>query len=149
MPLNPDAQGQTFVTSQTYLVGREKLREFARAVGETSSVCHDVAAARSAGYSDVVASVTFAIAITLEIVGDFVTDPKVGLDWSRVVHGEQRFSSLRPIVAGDELSVATEIESIKSMAGNDMISVRSDLSALDGTLISQVWTTLVARGEQP
>lgn len=148
MPLNLEAQGQAFVTSQTYLVGREKLREFARAVGETSSVCHDVAAAKSAGYSDVVASVTFPIAITLEIVGDFVTDPKVGLDWSRVVHGEQRFSSLRPIVAGDELSVATEIESIKSMAGNDMISVRSDLSALDGALVSQVWTTLVARGEQ-
>jgi acyl dehydratase len=139
--------GKSFVSDQTYLVGREKVREFARAVGETSPLCHDVAAARAAGYADVVASTTFPIAITLEIVGDFVTDPAVGLDWSRVVHGDQRFAYSRPVVAGDELTVTTVIEDIKAIAGNDMITVRSDLNDATGAQVAQVWTSLVARGD--
>lgn len=147
MALDPANIGREFVSDQTYLVGREKVREFARAVGEISPLCHDVAAARAAGYADVVASSTFPIAITLEIVGDFVTDPAVGLDWSRVVHGDQRFAYSRPIVAGDELTVTTVIEDIKAIAGNDMITVRSDLRDAAGAPIAQVWTSLVARGE--
>lgn len=147
MALDPANIGKSFVSDQTYLVGREKVREFARAVGEISPLCHDVAAAQAAGYADVVASTTFPIAITLEIVGDFVTDPAVGLDWSRVVHGDQRFAYERPIVAGDELTVTTVIEDIKAIAGNDMITVRSDLSDAAGAAVAQVWTTLVARGD--
>jgi acyl dehydratase len=145
--LDPANIGKSFVSDQTYLVGREKVREFARAVGEISRLCHDVAAAQAAGYADVVASTTFPIAITLEIVGDFVTDPAVGLDWSRVVHGDQRFAYQRPIVAGDELTVTTVIEDIKAIAGNDMITVRSDLSDAAGAAVAQVWTSLVARGD--
>jgi acyl dehydratase len=144
--LDPANIGRRFESDQTYLVGREKVREFARAVGETSPLCHDVNAARAAGYADVVASTTFPIAITLEIVGTFVTDPAVGLDWSRVVHGDQRFEYIAPVVAGDELSVTTEIEDIKAIAGNDMITVRSDLIR-HGDVIAKVWTSLVARGE--
>ena len=147
MALDPANIGREFISDQTYLVGREKVREFARAVGELSPLCHDVVAARAAGYADVVASTTFPIAITLEIVGDFVTDPAVGLDWSRVVHGDQRFAYSRPIVAGDELQVTTVIEDIKAIAGNDMITVRSDLTASNGEQVAQVWTSLVARGE--
>jgi acyl dehydratase len=64
-----------------------------------------------------------------------------------VVHGEQRFSYVRPIVAGDELTVTTVIEDIKAMAGNDMVTLRGDLADVSGALVSQVWTTLVARGE--
>jgi acyl dehydratase len=69
------------------------------------------------------------------------------LDWSRVVHGEQRFAYVRPIVAGDQLSVTTVIEDIKAMAGNDMVTLRGDLSDIAGVVVAQVWTTLVARGE--
>lgn len=147
MALDPANIGRSFTSDQTYLVGREKVREFARAVGENSPLCHDVSAARAAGFADVVASPTFPIAITLEIVGGFVTDPVVGLDWSRVVHGDQRFAYARPIVAGDELSVTTVIEDIKAIAGNDMITVRSDLVDGSGSAVAQVWTSLVARGE--
>lgn len=147
MALDAANVGKTFTSQQTYLVGREKVREFARAVGENSPLCHDVAAAQAAGYKDVVASTTFPIAITLEVVGDFVTDPSVGLDWSRVVHSEQKFVYHRPIVAGDELSVTSVIEEIKAIAGNDMISVRSDLSDASGVVIAEVTTSLVARGD--
>ena len=146
MALNLESVGRTFSSDRTYVVGREKIREFARAVGETSDFCHDVEAAKAAGYADVIAPTTFPIAITLEIMGESATSPEVGLNWSRVVHGDQRFKYERPIVAGDELSVTTTIEEIKAIAGNHMITLRGDVYAKDKSLIAQVWTGLVERG---
>ena len=146
MALDPSNVGRTFVSSEPYLVGREKIREFATATGETSPVCHDVAVARAAGHADVVAPTTFPIVVTLNAMGDAVTDPSVGVDWSRVVHGDQRFSYNRPIVAGDELTVHTVIESIKTLAGNDLITLRGDLFDAAGLAIGSTWTSLVQRG---
>lgn len=146
MALNLESVGRTFSSDRTYVVGREKIREFARAVGETSDLCNDVEAAKAAGYADVIAPTTFPIAITLEIMGESATSPEVGLNWSRVVHGDQRFKYERPIVAGDELSVTTTIEEIKAIAGNHMITLRGDVYAKDKSLIAQVWTGLVERG---
>lgn len=146
MALDPSNVGRTFVSSEPYLVGREKIREFATATGETSPICHDVAAARAAGHADVVAPTTFPIVVTLKAMGDAVTDPSVGVDWSRVVHGDQRFSYNRPIVAGDELTVHTVIESIKTLAGNDLITLRGDLFDAAGLAIGSTWTSLVQRG---
>ena len=147
MAVNPESAGKSFPSAATYLVGREKVREFARAVGETSSLCLDVEAARAAGYADVVAPTTFPIVITLELMGAVATDPSVGLDWSRVVHAEQRFKHSRPVVAGDELTAVTTIEEIKVLAGNDIVSLRGDLSDAAGELVCQVWTSLLARAE--
>ena len=147
MALNLESVGKTITSDRTYVVGREKIREFARAVGETSALCHDVDAAKAAGHLDVIAPVTFPIAITLEIMGESATSPEVGLNWSRVVHGDQRFKYERPIVAGDELSVTTTIEEIKAIAGNHMITLRGDVFGSDKKLIAQVWTGLVERGE--
>jgi acyl dehydratase len=145
--LNLDSVGKTFSSPRTYVVGREKVREFARAVGETSALCHDLEAAKAAGYADVIAPVTFPITITLEIMGESATSPEVGLNWSRVVHGDQRFKYERAVVAGDELSVTTTIEEIKAIAGNHMITLRGDVYAADKSLVAQVWTGLVERGE--
>lgn len=147
MPLDPSNVGRTFVATEPYVVGREKIREFATATGEQSPLCHDVAAARAAGHADVVAPTTFPIVVTLNAMGDAVTDPSVGVDWSRVVHGDQRFSYVRSIVAGDELTVHTVIESIKTLAGNDMITLRGDLFDAAGLAIGSTWTSLVQRGE--
>ncbi len=147
MALDPSNVGREFIAREPYLVGREKVREFARATGETSPLCHDVAAARAAGHADVVAPPTFPIVVTLNAMGAAVTDPSVGVDWSRVVHGDQRFTYGRPIVAGDELTVKTVIESIKQLAGNDMITLRGDLFDAQGVSIGSTWTSLVQRGE--
>lgn len=146
MALDQSNIGRTFVSGEPYVVGREKIREFATATGEVSPICHDVSAARAAGFRDLVAPTTFPIVVTLNAMGAAVTDPSVGVDWSMVVHGDQRFSYERPIVAGDELTVKTEIESIKSLAGNDMITLRGDLFAADGAKIGSTWTALVQRG---
>ena len=139
--------GKEFPPTTTYLVGREKIREFARAVGETSAASLDVKAARAAGFSDLVAPVTFPIVITLEMMGAQVTSPDVGVDWARVVHGDQRFAFARPVIAGMELESTTVIEDIKSMAGNDIITLRGDLREFEGALVCQVWTSLVVRGD--
>ena len=146
MALDQSNIGRTFVSGEPYVVGREKIREFATATGEGSPICHDVSAARAAGFRDLVAPTTFPIVVTLNAMGAAVTDPSVGVDWSMVVHGDQRFFYERPIVAGDELTVKTEIESIKSLAGNDMITLRGDLFAADGSKIGSTWTSLVQRG---
>ncbi len=147
MALDPGNVGKEFTSSEPYVVAREKIREFATATGETSLLCHEVSAARAAGFADVVAPATFPIVVTLNAMGAAVTDPSVGVDWSRVVHGDQRFAYSRPIVAGDELTVRTVIESIKTLAGNDMITLRGDLFAADGSAIGSTWTSLVQRGE--
>ena len=146
MPLDPSNVGRTFIATEPYVVGREKIREFARATGETSPVCLDVAAAQAAGHADVVAPTTFPSVVTLSAMGAAVTDPSVGVDWSRVVHGDQRFRYHRPVIAGDELTVHTVIESIKSLAGNDMITLRGDLFDAAGQPIGSTWTSLVQRG---
>jgi acyl dehydratase len=147
MSLDPSNIGRTFAASEPYVVSRETIHDFAVATGERSPICHDPVAARAAGHVDVVAPVTFPIVVTLNAMGAAVTDPSVGVDWSRVVHGDQRFQYMRPIVAGDELMVHTVIESIKTLAGNDMITLRGDLLDAAGLPIGSTWTSLVQRGE--
>ena len=119
MVLNPEFVGRSYPAGSSYLVGREKIREFASAIGDTNPVFHDVEAARALGYRDLVAPL---VILSLKASGAVVRDPELGLDYSRVVHGERRPAYARPIVAGDELVVVTTIEAIRTMAGNDMIT---------------------------
>lgn len=146
MALNPDFIGRSYPGESTYLVGREKVREFAAAIGDLNPVSHDVDAARALGYADLVAPVTFPVVFSLRASGDVVRDPDLGLDYSRVVHGEQRFDYTRPIVAGDELMITTTIEDIRSKAGNDMITVRGDITTTAGEPVVVATSLLIARG---
>ncbi|HBJ72449.1 MAG TPA: hypothetical protein DDY88_01755, partial [Actinobacteria bacterium] len=110
MALNPEFIGRTYPAGPSYLVGREKIREFARAVGDSNPAYLDPEAARALGYADVIAPPTFAIVLSLDAANAALFDPELGLDYSRVVHGEQSFAYTRPICAGDELIVTTVIE---------------------------------------
>jgi acyl dehydratase len=148
MALNPDFVGRVYPASAPYRVGREKIREFATAVGDGNPAYHDVDSARALGYDDVVAPPTFAIVLSLRASESVVLDPDLGLDYSRVVHGEQRFSFARPIVAGDDLVVTTTIESIRSMAGNDLIMTRGDIATTAGEHVVTTHSLLVARGPE-
>ncbi|MEJ7649412.1 MAG: MaoC family dehydratase N-terminal domain-containing protein [Nakamurella sp.] len=137
--------GRVFPLDEPYLVGREKLREFAAAVGELAPVCHDVDVARAAGHSDLVAPVTFTIAVIAAAQDAVLFDPALGLDFSRVVHGEQRFVHHRSIVAGDTLLRTVHIDAIRVAAGNDIISLRTEVTAADGAAVSTAFSTLVSR----
>jgi acyl dehydratase len=146
MALDRELVGRSYPPSAVYEVGRVKIAEFAAAIGEDDPVHRDADAARAAGYPDVIAPPTFAIVLTLEAANVVLGDPQVSLDYSRVVHGEQRFTHTRPIRAGDRLVATTTIEAVRSVAGNDMLTTRVDLATEDGEAVCSATSMLVARG---
>lgn len=149
MALDQSFVGRSYPPTEPYEVGREKIREFAVAVGDTNPVYTDPEAAKALGHPDVIAPPTFVFAITFKAAGDVVADPRLGLDYSRVVHGDQKFAYVRPVRAGDRLTVTSTIETIKSMAGNEIIDIRGEVHDEAGEHVVTAWTKLVARAADP
>lgn len=145
MALNESFVGRSFAPTATYVVGREKVREFATAIGDDNAAFHDVAAARALGYADVVAPPTFAFVIAYAEAIKALADPDLGLDYSRVVHSDQSFAYTRPIVAGDELQVTTVIESVRVVAGNDMVTAKGVVTTVSGDPVVTTTMSVVAR----
>ncbi|GAA4213363.1 MaoC family dehydratase N-terminal domain-containing protein [Microbispora amethystogenes] len=146
MPLNRDFVGRTYQASAPYEVSRVKISEFATAIGDDNPIYHDRQAAVAAGHPDVVAPPTFPIVFSLLGTGDALTDPELGLDFSMVVHGEQRFEYERPIQAGDELVCASTIAEIRSVGRNEFLTVRSDVHTTSGELVCRTFNIIVERG---
>ncbi len=146
MPVNESFIGRSYPPTPTYRVSREKIHEFANAINDQNPAYHDVEAARALGHPDVVAPPTFAIVLTLPAGAQFVADPEAGVDYSRVVHGEQRFVHHRPIVAGDELQVTLTVENIRVAAGNELITNKSEVRTVDGELVTTAYGVIVVRG---
>lgn len=146
MALDPGLVGRSYPPSAVYEVGRAKIAEFAAALGEEDPVHRDPAAARALGHPDVIAPPTFAIVVTLETANVVLADPDVDFDYSRVVHGEQRFTHHRPIRAGDRLVATTSIENVRTVAGNDMLTTRVDVATEDGEAVCTATSMLVSRG---
>jgi acyl dehydratase len=138
--------GRKYPPTPPYEVGREKLREFADAIGDPDPAYRDPEAARALGHPDVIAPPTFGIVLSSRAAGQVIGDPELGLDYTRVVHGEQRFVFARPIRAGDRLTVTVTVENIRAAAGNDMVTTRADVSTVDGEPVFTAYSTLVARG---
>ncbi|MBT1018413.1 MaoC family dehydratase N-terminal domain-containing protein [Canibacter sp. lx-72] len=145
--INKDIAGKTYSLLAGYLVGREKLREFAKAVLVTNPVYHDVAAAQAAGYADLVASPTFAVVLQERTLALLLADESANIDFSRVVHGEQRFTYTRPIVAGDELTAQMMVTSVKEIAGNAMVTAETVITDSAGEHVVTTISSLVVRGE--
>jgi acyl dehydratase len=143
--IDPSFIGRTYPPTPVYEVGREKIREFAEAIGDDNPVYRDPVAARALGYRDVIAPPTFPIVITLPAGGQVSDDPDLGIDYTRVVHGEQRFVSTRPIVAGDRLQVVVSIETIGVAAGNDLVGNRAEVTTVDGEHVLTAHGLLVVR----
>jgi acyl dehydratase len=147
MPLDPSFVGRTYPQTAPYQVGREKIREFATAIGATDAAYHDPAAARALGYPDVVSPPTFPVVLTMAASRQVVDDPELAVDYSRVVHGDQRFRYVRPVVAGDELVCVNTVEEITSRGGHDFLTTRTDVRTVAGEPVVTVWSKLVVRGE--
>jgi len=145
--VNPELQGREFPPVPAYLVGREKVREFARAVFATNPLNFDVDAATAAGFSDIVAPPTFAVVVQEATLAQLLAEPNAGIDFSRVVHGDQRFSYSRPIVAGDELTATLTVTSIKTLGGNAMVTSESRILDANGEHVVTASSTLVVRGD--
>lgn len=146
--MNPDLQGRSYPPTAPYLVGREKVREFARAVFATSPLNLDPEAARAAGYPDVVAPPTFATVIQDATLQQLLSDEDAGVDFSRVVHGDQRFTFSRPIVAGDELTATMTVTSVKTLGGHAMVTAESSIADASGAHVVTATSTLVVRGDE-
>lgn len=146
MALDPAFVGKRYPPTEPYEVSREKIREFAAAIGDSNAAYTDRAAAEALGHPDVIAPPTLPIVLTMQAATQVIADPQLGLDYSRVVHGEQSFSYTRPVHAGDRLTVVVTVESIRSAAGNDIITTRGDVSTVDGGHVVTARSTLVARG---
>lgn len=148
MTVNPDIQGKQYPSVAPYLVGREKIREFARAVFSTDPVSSDVDAARAAGFRDLVAPPTFAVVIQEHTLRQLLDDEEAGVDFSRVVHGDQRFTFTRPIVAGDELTAQLTVSAVKQLGGHSMVTAETVLTDASGAHVVTAISTLVVRGDE-
>lgn len=128
--INPDSVGRTFVGADLVTVKQSDIDAFAAVIGEAETR---------------VAPPTFSIRVSLSQFESILTQPDIGVDWTRLVHGDQKFEIFRPVVAGDVFKCSATIETLRVAAGNEIISVRSDLHN-GAELVVSSWSTLVVRG---
>jgi acyl dehydratase len=143
--VNHDYAGRTFPATAPYEVSRVKIAEFADAIGDPNRVYRDLAAAQAAGYPDVIAPPTFAIVISMAASGTAIADPGLGIDYSMVVHGEQRFIYARPLHAGDVVTAQSTIETIREARRNVMLTTRTEIATVAGEHVCTALSTLVER----
>ncbi|MEJ2579580.1 MAG: MaoC family dehydratase N-terminal domain-containing protein, partial [Kineosporiaceae bacterium] len=132
--------------SPAYEVGREKIREFAEAIGSTDPVHTSPEAARALGHPDVIAPPTFAVLVAQRSEAQVNPDPEAGIDFTRVVHGEERFTHHRPIVAGDRITATLHLDGVRAAGGHSMVTTRAELADADGAPVSTVTSVVVVRG---
>jgi acyl dehydratase len=147
MALDSGYVGRSFPPTEPYVVGREKIREFVQAIGANDAVYVDPAAATTRGYPDVIAPPTFPIVVTAPTMRQLVDDPGLGLDFSRVVHGDQRFTYARPVHAGDVLTCVCTVAEITERGGHGFLTTRTEITDATGDLVVTATAKLVVRGE--
>jgi acyl dehydratase len=143
MPVNTQAVGKTY-DPVNYAVGREKIREYARAVGETNPVHLDLDAARAAGYADLVAPPMFAVVYSAPAVGPPIFDPEIELNFAMMVHGGQEFVWGEPVVAGDEIDTVASVKDIHESDGRGYYVFESVSTNQRGEEVCRgTWTNIV------
>lgn len=149
MPVNPELVGRAFPPTAPYLVGREKVREFARAVFADDPQHLDPAAAQALGYADVVAPPTFAIVVTDATLQQLLGEPDSGIVLQNVLHAEQKFRYSRPIVAGDELTGVLTVTGVRAIGGNAMVTSEAEITDAAGDhVVTATSVLLVGEGEK-
>jgi acyl dehydratase len=148
MPVNPELLGRAFAPTPPYLVGREKVREFARAVLATDPQHTDVEAAAALGYSDVVAPPTFAMVIQDLTMQQLLAEPDSGIALERAIHAEQRFRYSRPIVAGDELVAQLRVTGVRAIGKGAMVTSEAEITDAGGAHVVTTVSVLLIGGEE-
>jgi acyl dehydratase len=144
--VNTDVVGKAYPPT-VYAVGREKVREYARAVGETDPLCLDVDAARAAGHADVVAPPMFAVVYAMPAVAQGMFDPEVGIDFARLVHAGQEMVWGPLVVAGDEISTTVTLTDVSERRGSGFYVFESvSCNQRDEVVCTGTWSNLVRGG---
>jgi len=148
MPLNRAFIGRSFEASGTFEVSREHIRRFADAIGDPNPVYRDPEAAKAAGHPDVIGPPTFLTTVGLSLPSGNgpIDDPDLGLDLGQVVHGEQRYVHHRPVRPGDVLVSRTTIDDIRAAGSNEIMSMRIEISTVEGELVCTAHNVIVSRG---
>lgn len=144
MTADPTALVGQSVVDAGYEVSRGKIREFASAVGETSPLCHDVEAARAAGYPDLVAPPTFAFVPASRALAGLMAMLQAPL--RNQVHGEQGFTHHRPIMAGDVLTATASLTRVRSGGGRMVVGIDCELADEDGRPVTTARSTIIVSG---
>jgi acyl dehydratase len=143
MPVKTEAIGKTY-DPVTYTVGREKIREYASAIGAENPVHFDADAAKAAGFHDIVAPPMFCVVYSSRSVGPAVVDPDVGINFATMVHGGQVFEWGEPVCAGDEITTITKVTEIYEKGGKGFYVFESVSSNQDGDeTVRGTWTNIV------
>src|SRR3712207_553380 len=138
-----DAVGKTYAPT-TYAVGREKVKEYALAVGETNPLHLDHEEARRSGYDDVVAPPMFAVVYSAPALMPAIFDPEVGMNFALMVHGGQEFRWGPLVVAGDEIQTSVSVQSIDERDGRTFFVFESVSKNQRGdTVCLGTWTNIV------
>ena len=147
MAINPDFLGREYPAPEAYEVTRGKIRECAEAINDPHPAYVDRESARALGHPDVPAPPTFPVIIGMAGSAQAIGDPELGVDFSRVVHGDQRFAYSRPLYAGDVLSSSTRIADIKALGRNEMLTLETVAHDEAGEHVVTATMVLVVRGE--
>src|SRR5438128_2566797 len=145
MPLNQSLIGKEY-QEVSFTVERERVLQFADAIGEEDPISRDPEAAKAAGFPEQVAPPTFATVMQIQTSGQAVVDPELGLDYSRVVHGEQAYEWRRPLFVGDVLTATPRIADIYAKKSNEFLVVESEIKDPSGHVVVVFRSTLISRG---
>jgi acyl dehydratase len=146
MAIDTRAIGKTYPPT-VYAVGREKIKEYALAVGETNPLHLDHEAARAAGYDDVVAPPMFAVVFSGRSVAPAILDPEVGINYALMVHGAQEFRWGPLVVAGDEITTTATVKDISERGGMEFYVFETVSENQRGeTVCSGIWSNIVRGG---
>jgi acyl dehydratase len=141
--VNADAKGKAYPPFE-YEVGKEKIREYARAVGEQDPIYFDRARAKAAGFRDVPAPPMFAVVYSAGSVGPAVLDPELGINLAMMVHGSQEFVWGEPVCAGDAITTETTVKDIHEKGGMGFYVFESVSRNQDGKeVVRGTWTNIV------
>jgi acyl dehydratase len=143
MAFNRDVIGKRYPPSG-YAVGREKIIEYAHAVGERNPLHLDPAAAREAGYADVVAPPMFAVVFSGRAMTPALFDPEVGIDFAHMVHGGQEFRWGPLVLAGDEITTTTTVRDVSERGGMGFYVFETEsVNQRSETVVTGTWTNIV------
>jgi acyl dehydratase len=141
--VDASAQGKTYPAHE-YEVGSEKIREYARAVGEENPVYLDREAAKETGFRDVAAPPMFAVVYSFGAMGPAMLDPEVGIDFSHMVHAGQEFTWGEPVCAGDTISTTAEVKEIYDKGPMGFYVFESVSTNQDGQEVARgTWSNIV------
>ena len=145
MPLNQSLKGKAY-QEITFEVERDRVTQFSLAVGEDDPRFLEDGAARAEGFPEQLAFPTFPTTVGILASAQVVTDTELGLDYTRVVHGEQEFEWRRPIVVGDVLRATPRIADIYVKGPNEFIVIEAEIADAEGDVVAVARSTLLSRG---